>query len=94
MEEDCAICSEQMFTEFYILECGHTFHYNCLQRWTKNTCPLCRTDYSLKFIPPYSLWRCKSVPQVPDFVIEIDVYNRNMNMLRFAQGLGGFAYSS
>lgn len=39
----CTICQEIMFTPF-ILNCGHSFCYNCLKEWFKNRqeCPLCR----------------------------------------------------
>ena len=45
--EDCSICLEHIINDDIKqkTECHHTFHADCLTRWTQanNSCPLCRT---------------------------------------------------
>ena len=44
---DCAIC---MVTEKHTdctLKCGHRFHGQCVSRWLRRTCPICRTPYTM-----------------------------------------------
>ncbi|XP_070200984.1 E3 ubiquitin-protein ligase DZIP3-like [Littorina saxatilis] len=47
IEEECCICLVE-FTKAcrYPLECGHTFHKQCIDKWVKEqgerTCPICR----------------------------------------------------
>ncbi|KAL8589206.1 hypothetical protein ACOMHN_017008 [Nucella lapillus] len=57
VEEECSIClvefsssssSSSSSSHFpYILDCGHRFHKQCIERWVKaqgeRTCPMCRT---------------------------------------------------
>jgi hypothetical protein len=39
----CSICLENMTEdEITTTECSHKFHTTCLQRWNKNSCPICR----------------------------------------------------
>ena len=49
-KEECSICLEQIidYDTKLITVCNHTFHANCLRRWTDatNSCPLCRTPFS------------------------------------------------
>jgi hypothetical protein len=47
---DCAICMEPILALDVFLKCQHVFHYACLGRWNKNTCPICRQ--SMKRIIP------------------------------------------
>ena len=44
---DCAICLDQLRVgdKVVMISCGHHFHINCLVRWTRPTCPLCRADW-------------------------------------------------
>jgi hypothetical protein len=56
--EECAICYENIITrkDAYILQCGHGFHYSCLEK-NKNysddnycgKCPMCRHEYNLRY---------------------------------------------
>ncbi|XP_066933043.1 uncharacterized protein [Clytia hemisphaerica] len=44
-EEPCVICYEDMYPQNrQPLQCGHTFHKDCIQCWLKEqrTCPVCR----------------------------------------------------
>jgi len=42
--EECGICYQELFAGNMALQCGHTFHTTCIDKWleTKNSCPLCR----------------------------------------------------
>ena len=43
--EECSICFEDIDeSNKKILECGHTFHTDCINKWTKVNpiCPYCR----------------------------------------------------
>lgn len=47
--ETCAICLENTDNSSYkALCCKNKFHFECLDKWfkIKNTCPLCREEYS------------------------------------------------
>lgn len=48
LNEDCSICLDKFNVGFYkrILECGHSFHKKCVDKWLKThtTCPICRKD--------------------------------------------------
>ena len=49
MEDLCAICLENTDDTCYkALCCKNKFHFECLDKWfkIKNTCPLCREEYS------------------------------------------------
>lgn len=43
---DCRICLENIENDdFYLqLTCGHSFHYDCINKMQNNLCPLCRKD--------------------------------------------------
>ena len=46
--ENCVICQDNFESngpDFTRLGCGHTFHIECVTKWTdvNNTCPTCRT---------------------------------------------------
>lgn len=49
-EELCAICLEKTDDDCYIAVCckKNKFHFECLDKWfkIKNTCPLCREEYT------------------------------------------------
>jgi hypothetical protein len=40
-EEECPICLERC-NLIELRLCGHKFHSDCLSKWEKKTCPLCR----------------------------------------------------
>lgn len=47
----CSICGEENDEVFHMLNCNHTFHYNCLflsfKNMKNNTCPYCRSTKNL-----------------------------------------------
>ncbi len=56
IQKTCVICLEDLSdknrkdkvapeVKEVFLECGHNFHFNCIEEWgkTKNSCPICRT---------------------------------------------------
>jgi len=48
MSEQCSICFSQMTpATTRLLECGHSFHTRCIDRWkrTSRTCPICRQPF-------------------------------------------------
>ena len=49
-EELCSICLENLTNKDakFISECQHTYHFTCIQKWTKDTCPICRTTWTIQ----------------------------------------------
>ena len=47
----CSICGEENADYFHTLNCGHSFHYECLLQSFKimknNHCPYCRSEKNL-----------------------------------------------
>ena len=47
--EQCSVCFVHMNGGTRTLECGHTFHDRCLERWKRQqdrpTCPMCRAPF-------------------------------------------------
>ena len=50
--EECPICYEPIFLKntAYLSDCGHSFHRECIHKWTMTTflngrCPVCRQDF-------------------------------------------------
>lgn len=48
LSETCAICLEDVKNSSKRLNCGHSFHVDCILRWyeTSNECPVCRSAQS------------------------------------------------
>ena len=45
-EEECPICQEYLCENDSITTiCNHTFCRSCLEKWNKNSCPMCRNKY-------------------------------------------------
>lgn len=44
--EECAVCLEfvEKGQEFKVLPCFHIFHAECVRRWERRDCPVCRRD--------------------------------------------------
>lgn len=48
-EEECSICLDTMkIADIKTLQCGHSFHLNCLKQLINFHCPLCRTTINIK----------------------------------------------
>lgn len=44
-ENICSICLDCIpSSKMKITKCKHLFHRECLNKWTKNTCPMCRNN--------------------------------------------------
>ena len=47
---NCRICLNHLKSNSFFLECAHSFHRHCIEKWIQenNTCPICRypTTYS------------------------------------------------
>ena len=58
LETECSICFyklENNIDDLIILECGHTFHFNCITTWYNNPdsnfrCPECNIQKNVKEI--------------------------------------------
>lgn len=51
IKEICCICKdEDSFCVYYKLPCDHSFHFACLTKMNKLSCPLCRKDFEFKKI--------------------------------------------
>ncbi|PAV55987.1 hypothetical protein WR25_14355 isoform B [Diploscapter pachys] len=49
----CPICRNMMlYAEASVLQCGHTFHFNCIQEWVKysKSCAICRSQTTVEQI--------------------------------------------
>lgn len=50
-EEDCSVCLGEFETMFHWrIQYVDTFHFHCLSQWNVNTCPKCRTIFSIVLI--------------------------------------------
>ena len=54
-KSECLICCNPMDTDVSSLICIHKdiFHEECLNKWGKGRCPLCRAKYNNKLIDKY-----------------------------------------
>ena len=45
VERECCICLDKNTNNWINIQCGHTFHRECISHWlrTSNTCPICRS---------------------------------------------------
>jgi hypothetical protein len=51
-ESECSICLESLSTgkiNRQRLQCGHTYHKNCISQIRNNNCPMCRTSITTKY---------------------------------------------
>lgn len=46
-EEDCPVCMESLSDVNQPLSCGHWIHRNCVIKWGKDKCPVCRSNIKL-----------------------------------------------
>jgi hypothetical protein len=66
---ECCICCEDINKNLEIpLECGHIFHKECIIKFNKNQCPLCKKNYTYTEINYY---------KNEDIIINI---NNNLNV--------------
>ena len=61
--DDCAVCLEQLVTDWCRLSCRHSFHLACVSKWLLVTsdrrCPVCRELFLPKVTPePLTVWTC------------------------------------
>lgn len=62
----CAVCLERMDDGVLTILCNHTFHANCLQKWTDTTCPVCRYTQTPELVADQ---RCSDCGQSTDLWI-------------------------
>jgi len=68
----CPVClSDMVMSMCRTLDCGHTFHHRCLERWkrTSRTCPMCRVPFDQ---PAYKVRI--SVQRIADNHVSTDAY--------------------
>lgn len=42
---NCSICLENIhFSELHKTDCNHSFHKECIKKWNKSNCPVCRQN--------------------------------------------------
>jgi hypothetical protein len=75
---NCGICLENIDNKT-TLECGHTYHYNCIYKWNKknNSCPMCRNkqlNIHNKFSKKYFINHSK------DFNVDLECFDCNSNL--------------
>lgn len=48
---ECSICLEKINSELVTLECGHSYHQECISKWLdiETTCPYCRKIAIIKY---------------------------------------------
>lgn len=66
-ENECAICQDIEDTSDMVkIDCGHIYHYNCIIRWDKGDCPMCRRHIYIseeKITKIYNDIKSKKIPE-------------------------------
>lgn len=53
MDDECMICLEPLDTDVALLSCGHKYHFQCIQQWSKKIktftklCSVCDKDVEI-----------------------------------------------
>ena len=53
MDDECMICLEPLDTDVAVLSCGHRYHFQCIQQWSKKIktftklCSVCDKDVEI-----------------------------------------------
>lgn len=81
--ENCAICYEKNDDYTHKLNCGHTFHYNCLYLSFKNSknndCPYCRSKHNyLPIVPGLKKFNSKIIEYD---INKLDLINKKCDMI-------------
>jgi len=42
--EECSICLDKINDNISLLKCSHIFHTKCIEKWTRDNCPICRKE--------------------------------------------------
>uniref|UniRef100_A0A915EHN2 BRCA1-associated protein n=1 Tax=Ditylenchus dipsaci TaxID=166011 RepID=A0A915EHN2_9BILA len=63
----CSVCLERMDDGILTILCNHSFHADCLSKWTDTSCPVCRHTQTPELVPDQccsdcgkttDLWMC------------------------------------
>lgn len=75
--DECTICLSSSLILNRTLDCGHSFHNDCINQWLKNdyTCPICRsvavTSFKVKIIYPSTFFNLTYRIELKEDRIEI-----------------------
>lgn len=96
-ESSCVICLQEKFENTETLECGHNFHYECIQTWLKTApnCPICRRQitFAESYREPVGLDLAESsgssgLSSITELTIEPIFQNEFGNVLLYSSPLG------
>lgn len=84
---DCSICLENIhLSQLYKTECCHCFHKDCIKKWNKMSCPVCRRCIKEELL--YNI----------DFTsflnLLFDLRSSTTNESRIVNGIGGISFSN
>ncbi|KAI1718495.1 zn-finger in ubiquitin-hydrolases [Ditylenchus destructor] len=54
----CSVCLERMDDSIFTILCNHTFHSECLAKWSDTTCPVCRHTQTPELSPDQACSDC------------------------------------
>jgi hypothetical protein len=94
----CSICFDVLDNNYIKLGCTHKYHMNCLFKWCKIICPICKQNYNIdtldlsrdQKIKCYILFfesRVKQFPFIEDMYKELLFFENNYDVLAQFNGL-------
>ncbi len=78
---NCSICLENIhFSDLYKTCCNHCFHKECIKKWNKSSCPICRTCISPIKLKEYpcSAFNFSDLGISNEEMMRLIIYNESM----------------